>query len=70
MAEKRQDKINERLANIPKLYKNIYKRAVSGKSLRASINAQCLECVQWQRVEVRKCTDLGCPLYPVRPYQD
>lgn len=65
----RQKKIAERRAQMPRAYRATYNRAVKGKSLRAAINAQCLECVCWQRDEVRNCTDLACPLYAVRPYQ-
>jgi len=66
----REQKIDERLNQMPSLYRSTYRRAVRGKSLRAAINAQCLECCGWQRVEVAACTDTGCPLYAVRPYQD
>ena len=69
MDEKRQQRIAERKAQMPRAYKATYDKAVKGKSLRAAINAQCLECVCWQIDEVRNCTDLGCPLYTVRPYQ-
>jgi hypothetical protein len=55
---------------IPKAYRGIYEKALRGKSLRAAVNAQCLECVCWQRKEVTLCTDLDCPLYAVRPYQE
>jgi len=66
---KRQEKIAARRAQIPKAYRATYDKAVSGKSLRAAINAQCLECCMWQRKEVMLCTDLACSLYAVRPYQ-
>lgn len=66
----RQEKINERLNQIPTSCRAVYRKAVRGKSLRAAVNAQCLECVGWQRVEVTNCTDTGCPLYAVRPYQN
>jgi len=69
MDDKRQAQIAERRAQMPRAYRATYNRAVKGKSLRAAINAQCLECVCWQRDEVRNCTDLACPLYAVRPYQ-
>jgi len=65
----RQQKINHRLSQIPKAYKQNYKIAVQGKSLRACINAQCLECCGWQRKEIELCTSLACPLWAVRPYQ-
>jgi hypothetical protein len=68
--EKRQAKIAARRAQIPRAYGGIYDKAVRGKSLRAAVNAQCLECCCWQRKEVSLCTDLACPLYAVRPYQD
>lgn len=67
--ERRQAKIAERRAQIPRSYRATYDRAVKGRSLRAAINAQCLECVCWQRKEITLCTDLACPLYAVRPYQ-
>jgi hypothetical protein len=66
----RDAQIAERRAQIPRAYKATYDRAIKGKSLRAAINAQCLECVCWQRKEITLCTDLACSLYTVRPYQD
>jgi hypothetical protein len=69
MNDNRNQKIAEQLAYIPRAYRKTYARAVAGKSLRACINSQCLECVCWEREEVRLCTDLACPLYAVRPYQ-
>lgn len=69
MDDKRQAQIAERRKQMPRAYRATYNRAVKGKSLRAAINAQCLECVCWQRKEVTLCTDLACPLYAVRPYQ-
>ena len=65
----REAQIAERRKQMPRAYRRTYDRAVRGSSLRACINAQCLECCGWQRVEVAACTDLGCPLYAVRPYQ-
>ena len=52
-----------------KIYRATYNKAVTGKSLRAAINAFCLECVCWQRKEIQLCTSLSCPLFAVRPYQ-
>ncbi len=65
----RQEKIAERRADMPKVYRSSYDKAVSGKSLRAAVNSFCLECCMWEREEVRRCTSLACPLYAVRPYQ-
>lgn len=54
---------------MPRAYKTNYLKATEGKSLRAAVKAQCLECMGWLRKEVRTCADLGCPLYAVRPYR-
>lgn len=55
---------------MPCAYRATYDRAVRGKSLRAAINSFCLECTYSQIPEIRDCTDLACPLYAVRPYQE
>lgn len=68
-ASKRDEQIAGRLRQMPAKYRATYRRAVEGRSLRACVNAQCLECVCWQSREVTLCTDLGCPLYAVRPYR-
>ncbi len=65
----REEQIAERRGQMPRSYRSNYDKAVSGRSLRASINSFCLECVCWQIEEIRNCTDLACPLYAVRPYR-
>jgi len=67
---RRQEKINQRLSQIPKIHQAVYKNAVSGKSRKDGIKAFCLMCVCWQKEEVRQCTDLACPLYSYRPYKE
>jgi len=69
MTTNREEQVAERLREMPSKYRATYRRAVEGRSLRASINAQCLECMGWQSAEVTACTDLGCPLWSVRPYR-
>ena len=55
---------------MPKLYQGGYERAISGKaSPRQAIKAQCLECVGYERDEIPRCSDTGCPLYYYRPFQ-
>lgn len=66
----RQEKIAERLQQMPKIHRANYREAVSGRSRKSGIKAFCLECVQWQKEEVRLCTALACPLFPYRPYQE
>jgi len=65
----REQQIRGRREGIPRAYRQTYDRAVTGRSLRAAVNAFCLECVSWQVQEVRLCTDEACPLWAVRPYQ-
>ena len=48
-------------------YRKTYDRAMSGKSLRAAINAKCNDCMCWEGVGVRKCDIVECPLHPYRP---
>ncbi len=67
MSRKRQEQIAIRLAQIPKLHRATYKKAVGGKSRKAAMHAFCAECCGYQIKEVYLCTDLGCPLYPYRP---
>ncbi|MBC8379674.1 MAG: hypothetical protein H8E62_10915 [Planctomycetes bacterium] len=54
---------------MPEIYRAGYDRAMSGRSLRAAINAKCLDCPGWQRTEIRDCPAVTCPLWLVRPYQ-
>ena len=62
--------IAERLAEMPKPYRAKYLKATEGRSLRAAIDAFCMECVGWEYKEVRKCTAKACSLWPVRPHQE
>ncbi len=61
----RQQAIAKRLEQMPPKCRRTYERAVNG-SKAAAIKAQC---VGWVRAEVTGCTDIGCPLYAVRPFQ-
>ena len=67
MDAKRKKLIAEHQAQIPKLYRGIYNKAVAGKSRKAAMHAQCLECCGWSIKEVFLCTSPQCPLYPYRP---
>lgn len=62
-------KILQKLKDIPAAYRGTYERAMTGRSAKAAIRSFCLECVGWQREEIRLCTSPACPLYPYRPYQ-
>jgi len=63
----RRVKIADRRKQIPKLYRGIYDKAVTGRSRKAAMHAFCLECCGNQIQEVYLCTDLACALYPYRP---
>ena len=60
-------------ANIPDLHHGAYRRlwdkAMTGRSLRAAVRSKCLDCMNWQSVEVKMCTCVACPLFPYRPGQ-
>ncbi len=44
-----QDEIEQYMASMPKIYQKTYQRAMTSKSLRAAINAKCLDCSNFQR---------------------
>lgn len=49
---------------VPIKYQGLYDRRA--KSRKAAIRSQCLECVGYAIIEVKLCTDIGCPLYRYR----
>jgi len=44
------------------------KRICEKKSMRVAVDSFCLECVGYQREEIKVCTDKACPLWAYRPY--
>ncbi len=64
-----QEQIEKRLEDMPETCRGHYRKAMKGRSMKAAITAFCLECVGYVRSEVDICTDIGCPLYPFRPFQ-
>jgi len=60
--------MDAKLSDIPRNYRESYLKAMSGKSRVCAIKSQCLECVGWNKEEVKKCTSVLCSLYPYRPY--
>jgi len=62
-----EEKVAKRRADMPKMYRGIYDRAMEGNSRKAGIKSFCLECMGWVRKEVELCTSPACPLYPYRP---
>jgi hypothetical protein len=65
----REEQIQQRLDQMPTSCRRTYKKAVAKKSMRAALNSFCLECVDYQREEIKACTDMACPLWAYRPYR-
>ena len=63
------EKQKQWIAKIPKVYQQNYKTAMSSKSRAAAIKAKCLDCTNWQRVEITNCPVDTCPLWLYRPYR-
>lgn len=61
--------IDEYCRKLPQIYQATYRKAMEGNSRQAAIYSKCLECMNWQREEVRNCNIYHCPLWPYRPYQ-
>ena len=62
--------IRDRALEMPKRCVTVYLKAIRGKSMKAAIVANCMECVTWQRKEVGMCTALACPLFLYRPFKE
>lgn len=52
--------------NVPRKYVKLYNRAMTGRSRKAAIRMQCIECCGDNEKEVAMCTDGGCPLFKYR----
>ena len=63
---KRAERLKDVQRDAPR-YLNTLRRAYAGKSLRAAVNAFCIECVGFDAAEVKRCTAPACPLYAQRP---
>ena len=66
----KQEQITKRREQTPNRCKGFYDKAMRGRSLKMAVKAFCLECVCWQKEEIKNCTDVACPLYPYKPYQE
>jgi hypothetical protein len=63
-----QERIAKRRADMPKKYRQLYDRCMSGEaSPREAIKMQCLECWMWVRAETETCDNYPCPLYHYNP---
>ena len=69
LSPSREAQVAKRLLEMPSSYKGAYLSAVRG-SRPAGVKAFCAECCGWDRKSVEMCTDEGCPLWAIRPYQE
>lgn len=59
-----------RFSGVPDSAQQIYLRAIKGEaSPRQAIKSMCLECMDYDRVEIAGCTSTACPLNRYRPFQ-
>ena len=63
----RNQKIGERLSQIPESQRRAYIKAVERKSMAAAVKSFCYECAAYVREETKLCTDVACPLWMYRP---
>ncbi|MFH1613804.1 MAG: hypothetical protein ABIG61_01790 [Planctomycetota bacterium] len=64
---KHQDRIAEHRKNMPRQFRRVYDIAQTGRSLRAAVNSQCLECVGYVFSEIKQCSSPQCSLFLYRP---
>lgn len=53
--------------NFPENYTGLLNKLETG-SLAAAIKAKCLDCTNFQTVEIKNCQCVACPLFSFRPY--
>jgi len=58
-----------RMNDVPRHLRALFTAAWAGRSRKLAIKAQCVECMGFQRSQVKGCTSFACPLYPYRPSQ-
>ena len=65
IARKRARKLQDVCAYAPR-HEGTFRRAFAGRSLRAAVDAICIECFGYEAGAVKHCTSPACPLYPYR----
>jgi hypothetical protein len=56
------------LESIPVTVRNTMTNAWNG-SKAAAVKAKCLQCKDFSRAEIKRCTNASCALHTVRPFQ-
>lgn len=54
---------------VPVRYLRLYITAMSERGYKAAVKLHCLECVCWQREELRRCVSVHCVFHRCRPYR-
>ena len=67
MTDKRTERIAKHRSDMPRQFRKVYDIAMSGRSLRAAVNSQCIECMGYVFSEVKLCCSHQCPLNKYRP---
>lgn len=67
MTGKNAGRIEKHRQNIPRQFRKVYDIAMTGRSLRAAVNSQCIQCMGYVFKEVKLCCSPQCPLFPYRP---
>ena len=52
----------------PERFQPVANRVVNG-SMKAAVNLKCLDCCDYQTIEIKLCKCQECSLWPFRPYQ-
>jgi hypothetical protein len=59
------------VTRIPEMYRALFTRVFQPNPSRAAaVKAKCLDCSNFQRVEIEHCPAKSCPLWQIRPYVD
>jgi hypothetical protein len=59
-------RITQHRADMPRQFRKVYDTVMTGRSLRAAVNSQCIECMGYVFKEFRLCVSPQCPLFPYR----
>lgn len=54
--------------SVPETFLPLVERIVNG-SVTSAVRLMCLQCSNYQRVEIKECQMTNCALYAFRPYQ-
>ena len=57
------------MLNVQESLQGVFRRAYSGKSRKAGMDAYCYQCIGFEREEIRHCTAPECGLWEYRPIQ-